>query len=145
MSFGLAYPSEECFERVLVGSRVNIPRLGVIGAFHTLVGDEIGAGLREGIARSNGNQGIGSAMKEQSRGGPLACRALVIECREIDARSKRRGPLDHIGKPVREVKLMHLRIYDLVPIKYGCVENNGPYLCSVGRATQEGLDDATSH
>ena len=117
MRFGHAYPAEEGFDRVLIGLRVSIPRLGVIDTIHTPVGDEIGAGLREGVARSNGNHAIGSAMKEQGRDGSLACRALVIECREIDTRPKRRGPLDHIGKPVREVKLMHLRIYGLVPIK----------------------------
>jgi hypothetical protein len=52
MRFGLAYSSEECFDRVLVGLRVSIPRLSVIDTVHTLVGDEIGVGLREGVTRS---------------------------------------------------------------------------------------------
>src|SRR5215469_13936311 len=129
--FARSLTGEECFDCVLVGLRVKIPRLGVIDAVHTPVGDEIGKGLREGVTRDNGNHAIGSAMKEQGRGGSLKCRALVIERREIDTRPQRRGPLDHVGKPVWEVKLMHLRIYGLVPIKYWCVENDCPYLCSV--------------
>ena len=142
---GPAYPHEECFKRVLVGLRVNIPGLRVIGADHTQVSDETGECLRKGITRFNGNHAISGAMKEQGGRDSVAWRAFVIECREIDTRPPRSEPLDHIGKPVREVKLMHLRIYSLVPIKYWCIENNGPCLCNVGRATQEGLDHEAPH
>ena len=84
-------------------------------------------------------------MKEQGGRDSVAWRALVIERREIDTQAPRSEPLDHIGKPVREVKLMHLRIYGLVPIKYWGVENNGPCLCNIGRATQEVLDHEAPH
>src|SRR5260370_37962903 len=64
---GPAYPREECFKRILVGPRVNVPCLGVIGAVHTYVGDEIGAGLCKAITRFNGHHAIGSPMQQQSR------------------------------------------------------------------------------